>query len=152
MDPHLLAFSSGSMESDLPAIDVVDHTQSELPNLDGGSFDLAGSNHGNLPESDSPANDVVDHTQSELPNLDGGIFDLAGSNHGNLPDLSQPLAASAANRLQEFVDEATGVDNLSCYDFSRLPECEFASVGEFGRRHKKRTNKADQAVVRLASK
>ena len=116
MDPHLPAFSSGSMESDLPAIDVVDHTQSELPNLDGGSFDLA------------------------------------GSNHGNLPDLSQPLAASAANRLQEFVDEATGVDNLSCYDFSRLPECEFASVGEFGRRHKKRTNKADQAVVRLASK
>ena len=105
MDPHLPAFSSGSMESDLPAIDVVDHTQSELPNLDGGSFDLA------------------------------------GSNHGNLPDLSQPLAASAANRLQEFVDEATGVDNLSCYDFSRLPECEFASVGEFGRRHKKRTNK-----------
>ena len=94
MDPHLTAFSSGSMESDLPAIDVVDHTQSELPNLDGGSFDLA------------------------------------GSNHGNLPDLSQPLAASVANRLQEFVDEATGVDNLSCYDFSQLPECEFASMGE----------------------
>ena len=40
------------------------------------------------------------------------------------------MAASAANRLQEFVDEATGVENLSCYDFSQLPECEFASVGE----------------------
>ena len=27
------------MESELPAIDVVDHTQSELPNLDGWIFD-----------------------------------------------------------------------------------------------------------------
>ena len=85
MDPHLTAFSSGSMESDLPVIDV------------------------------------VDHTQSELPNLDGWIFDLAGSNNGISPGLQV---------LDQDVDEATGVDNLSCNDFLQLPECEFASMGE----------------------
>ena len=182
------------MDSDLPAIDIVDHTQSELPNLDGGSFDLAGSNNGISPGLDQDVNDST--------------------------NLSQPLAAPAANRLPELVDEATGVDNLSCNDFSQLPECEFASMGELhgmpqqleipaiggssikrkrrgqhvsisgktqhvqaeglsrdmdsellpelpaieipivggeqarpavGRRQKKRTNKADKAVVRLAS-
>ena len=41
-----------SMDSDLPAIDIVDHTQSELPNLDDGSFDLAGSNNGVIPGLD----------------------------------------------------------------------------------------------------
>ena len=35
-----------------------------------------------------------------------------------------------ANRLPELVDEATGIANLSCNDFSQLPECEFASMGE----------------------
>ena len=67
MDPHLPAFSSGSMESDLPAIDVVDHTQSELPNLDGGSFDLAGSNHGNLPDLSQP---LAASAANHLPDLE----------------------------------------------------------------------------------
>ena len=91
---------------DLPPIDIFDHEKSELPK-DGWSFDLAGSNNGISPGLPVPDQDVNDST-----------------------NLSQPLAAPVANRLPELVDEATGVDNLSCNDFSQLPECEFASMGE----------------------
>ena len=71
--------------------------------------------------SDLPAIDIFDQEQSELPNLDGWIFDFADSNNGISPGL--PV-------LDQDVDEATGVDNLSCNDFLQLPECEFASMGE----------------------
>ena len=95
------------MDSDLPAIDIFDQEQAEFVNLDGWIFDLAGSNNGTSPG---------------LPVLDQDVNDST--------NLSQPLAAPVANRLPELVDEATGVDNLSCNDFSQLPECEFASMGE----------------------
>ena len=92
------------MDSDLPPVDFfVDHTQSELPDLDGGAWQLLGSNPGNLPEIDQDWNDLT--------------------------HISQPLAASEANSLPELEDEATGVDNLSC-DFSQLPQCDVAFIGD----------------------
>ena len=86
------------MDSDLPAIDIFDQGQSELPNLDGWIFDLAGSNNG---------------ISQGLPVLDQDVNDST--------NLSQLLAAPLANRLPDLVDEATGVDNVSCDDFSQLP-------------------------------
>ena len=68
------------MDSDLPVIDIFDQEQSELPNLDGWIFDLAGSNNGISPG---------------LPVLDQDVNDST--------NLSQPLAAPLANCLPEFV-------------------------------------------------
>ena len=93
------------MYSDLPAIDFFDHTQSELPDLVGGTFELVGSNPGNLsqPLAASVAHHLPDDFSQlpELPQCDAsqlpqGDFASMGELHGMPQQLEIPAIGGSS--------------------------------------------------------